>query len=76
MPGVPKWTKRAIVQHLSIGALGARTVGTPSQAVDELERWVNKADVDGFNISYALKPGTFVDVAEMLFPELRRRGLF
>jgi hypothetical protein len=26
--------------------------------------------------AYALKPGTFVDVIELLIPELRRRGLF
>lgn len=76
MPGVAKWTKRAIVQHLSIGALGAHTTGTPAQVADHLEEWVREADVDGFNISYALKPGTFVDVIELLLPELRRRGLF
>ena len=76
LPGVPKWTKKSIVQHLSIGALGANTVGTPSQVADELERWVAEADVDGFNISYAIKPGTFVDVVELLLPEFRKRGLF
>jgi hypothetical protein len=26
--------------------------------------------------AYALKPGTFVDVIELLIPELRKRGLF
>jgi hypothetical protein len=26
--------------------------------------------------AYALKPGTFVDVIELLLPELRKRGLF
>jgi hypothetical protein len=76
MPGVAKWTKRAIVEHLSIGALGANTVGSPSQVADHLERWIEEADIDGFNISYALKPGTFIDVIELLLPELRRRGLF
>lgn len=76
MPGVPKWTKKAIVEHLSIGALGAHTIGTPSQVADHLEHWIDEADVDGFNISYAIKPGTFVDVVELLLPELRSRGLF
>jgi hypothetical protein len=51
-------------------------VGTASQVADEFERWVEEADVDGFNIAYAIKPGTFVDVAELLIPELRKRGLF
>jgi hypothetical protein len=43
---------------------------------DEFERWVREADVDGFNLSYAIKPGTFVNVIELLIPELRTRGLF
>ena len=76
IPGIPKWTKKTIVQHLSIGALGACVVGTPAHVADEFERWVQEADVDGFNISYAIKPGTFVDMIELLLPELRRRGLF
>jgi hypothetical protein len=76
MPESSKWTKKSIVQHLSVGALEANTVRTPSQVADELERWVAEADVNSFNISYSLKPGTFVDVVEMLLPELRRSGLF
>jgi hypothetical protein len=51
-------------------------VGTPTQVADEFERWVSEADVDGFNIAYAIKPGTFIDVAELLIPELKRRGIF
>jgi hypothetical protein len=76
LPGVPKWTKATVAKHLSIGGLGATVVGTPSQVADEFERWVNEADVDGFNIAYALKPQTFIDVIELLLPELRKRGLF
>ncbi|KAF2797232.1 Nitrilotriacetate monooxygenase component A/pristinamycin IIA synthase subunit A [Melanomma pulvis-pyrius CBS 109.77] len=76
LPGVPKWTKSTVAKHLSIGGLGATIVGTPSQVADEFERWVSEADVDGFNIAYAIKPGTFVDVIELLLPELRKRGLF
>jgi len=65
-----------VATHLSIGGLGATVVGTPTQVADEFERWVAEADVDGFNIAYAVKPGTFVDVIELLLPELRSRGLF
>lgn len=76
MPGISKWTKTTIAQHLTIGALGTYVVGTPSQVADDFERWVSEADVDGFNIAYAVKPRTFLDVIELLIPELRRRGLF
>ncbi|KAL5440524.1 hypothetical protein PMIN05_004888 [Paraphaeosphaeria minitans] len=75
-PGIPKWTKKTVAKHITVGGLGATVVGTASQVADEFERWVKEADVDGFNIAYAIKPGTFVDVAELLIPELRKRGLF
>ncbi|KAH8703157.1 putative xenobiotic compound monooxygenase, DszA family [Talaromyces proteolyticus] len=75
-PGVAKWTKLTVAQHITVGGLGTTSVGTPEQVADELERWVREADVDGFNFAYALKPGSFVDIIELLLPELRKRGLF
>ncbi len=54
-PSVHKWTKHTVAAHLSLGGLGATPVGTPQQVADELERWVEEADVDGFNfVSRAL----------------------
>ena len=50
--------------------------GTPKVVVDEMERWIDEADVDGFNVVQYLTPGTAMDVAELIIPELRRRGLF
>ena len=75
-PGVAKWTKLSVGKHITVGGLGATIVGTPAQVADEFERWIEEADIDGFNIAYALKPGTFVDVIELLIPELQKRGLF
>ncbi|KAE8166926.1 luciferase-like domain-containing protein [Aspergillus tamarii] len=75
-PGVDKWTKSTVGQHITVGGLGATPVGTPEQVADEMERWVREADVDGFNLAYAVKPGSFKDIIELLIPELRRRGLF
>ena len=71
-----RWTKQTLAEHIMVGGLGATPVGTPAEVADEMERWVREADVDGFNIAYALFPGTFVDVIELLLPELRKRGLF
>lgn len=48
-PGVAKWTKITVAQHITVGGLGTTSVGTPEQVADELERWVAEADVDGFN---------------------------
>ncbi|OCK80018.1 putative xenobiotic compound monooxygenase, DszA family [Lepidopterella palustris CBS 459.81] len=75
-PGVKKWTKHTVARHITVGGLGATVAGTASEVADEFERWVAEADVDGFNIAYAIKPGTFVDVIELLLPELRKRNLF
>ncbi|KAJ5884717.1 xenobiotic compound monooxygenase [Penicillium taxi] len=75
-PGVAKWTKQTVGQHITVGGLGSTPVGTPAQVADEMERWVEEADVDGFNLAYAVMPGSFKDIIELLIPELRRRGLF
>ncbi|KJX98946.1 hypothetical protein TI39_contig381g00010 [Zymoseptoria brevis] len=71
-----KWTKRTLAEHIMVGGLGVTSVGTPEAVADEMERWVEEADVDGFNIAYALMPQTFEDVVELLIPELQRRGIF
>lgn len=75
-PGVPRWTKHTVANHIKVGGLGATLVGTPGDVADEMERWVREADVDGFNLAYALMPETFVDVIDKLLPVLRARGLF
>ena len=75
-PGTPKWTKHTVANHIKVGGLGATVVGTAEQVADEMERWVEEADVDGFNLAYALMPRTFEDVIEHLLPVLKKRGLF
>jgi len=42
---------------------------------DTLEQWVEEAGVDGFNIAYAITPGTFKDFVELVVPILQERGL-
>ena len=49
-PGVPKWTKATVGQHITVGGLGATPVGTAQQVADHMEQWVREADVDGFNL--------------------------
>lgn len=73
---IPKWTPRVIAERAAIGGLGPVGVGMPAQIADELERWIEEADVDGFNLSYVTTPGTFEDVVDLLIPELQRRGRY
>lgn len=73
---VPKWTPRVIAERAAIGGLGPVSVGSPQTVADEMERWIQEGDLDGFNIGYVTTPGTFEEVVELLIPELRRRGLY
>jgi len=49
--------------------------GGPPAVADEMQRWIDEAHVDGFNLAYAITPGTFEDIVDYLVPELLDRGL-
>jgi FMN-dependent oxidoreductase (nitrilotriacetate monooxygenase family) len=70
------WTVRTIAEHIGIGGVGPVIVGSAQQVADELERWVDATEVDGFNLAYALMPETFTNVVDLLVPELQRRGRY
>ena len=70
------WTVREVAQHVALGGIGPVVAGTPDQVADALEAWVDETGVDGFNLAYALMPGTFVDIVDHLVPELQRRGRY
>ncbi len=69
-----KWTPRDIIERRSIGGLGPVFVGGVQTVADELERWVDDGGVDGFNLAYAITPGTFEDFIDLVVPELQKRG--
>lgn len=70
-----EWTVREVTKYLGLGGLAPVIVGDPVQVADELERWMEEADVDGFNIFEVVRPGTLRDFVELVVPELQRRGL-
>ncbi|MGW8379812.1 LLM class flavin-dependent oxidoreductase [Streptomyces sp. ODS28] len=69
------WTVRQIAEFIGVGGTGAVVVGSPATVAAELRRWRDVAGVDGFNLSYGTKPGSWEDFIELALPELRRRGL-
>jgi FMN-dependent oxidoreductase (nitrilotriacetate monooxygenase family) len=75
-PDGGEWRVRDIAAWGGIGGLGPRVVGSASTVADELQSWVDETDVDGFNLPYAITPGTFEDVVNHLIPELQRRGAY
>ena len=48
--------------------------GTPSVVADEIERWLDEDGVDGINLRQYHSFDTARDFAELVVPELRRRG--
>ena len=71
-----EFTVGDIGRHSAIGGLGPLIVGSGVEIADQLEQWVAETDVDGFNLAYAVTPGTFADVVEHVVPVLRERGLY
>jgi FMN-dependent oxidoreductase (nitrilotriacetate monooxygenase family) len=69
------WTPRRLAEWLCVGGMSASVVGSPKTVVDQMEEWVEVADLDGFNIARVTNFGTFEDFRDLITPELRRRGL-
>ena len=72
-----------IAEWAGIGGLGPIVVGSGAEVADELQEWVSETDVDGFNLAYAVTPGTFEDIVgacdsgadqTRCLPERLRRG--
>ncbi|HEU0256529.1 MAG TPA: LLM class flavin-dependent oxidoreductase, partial [Microbacteriaceae bacterium] len=71
-----EWKVRDIATHAAIGGLGPFIVGSGEEIADQLQEIVDDTDVDGFNLAYALSPGTWEDVIRHVIPVLRERGAY
>ena len=71
-----EWTVRDLAEWGGIGGLGPVLVGSGESIADQLESWVDETGVDGFNLAYAVTPGTFADVITHVVPVLQRRGRY
>ena len=71
-----RWTVREVAEHVSIGGIGPVLVGSPATVADQLEGWIDETGLDGFNLAFVVRPETFVDVVDLLVPELQRRGRY
>ena len=71
-----RWTVREVAEHVSIGGIGPVLVGSPATVADELESWIDETDLDGFNLTFVVRPETFENVVDLVVPELQRRGRY
>ncbi|MGI5221025.1 LLM class flavin-dependent oxidoreductase [Nocardia sp. CA-290969] len=71
-----EWTVRDIGRWAGIGGIGPVFAGSGETVADRLQEWVADTDVDGFNLAYAVTPGTFEDIVRYVIPVLTERGAY
>ncbi|WP_435198666.1 LLM class flavin-dependent oxidoreductase [Janibacter sp. GS2] len=68
------WTFEEMCEYMKVSSLMPVLVGSPQTVANELERWMDEADIDGFNLISVQSPADFEDFVELVVPELQRRG--
>ena len=71
-----RWTIREIAEYVRLGGDGPVLVGSADTVADQIEAWVDETGVDGFNLAGTAVPEAWEQVADLLIPELQRRGRF
>ncbi|MDR7167518.1 FMN-dependent oxidoreductase (nitrilotriacetate monooxygenase family) [Nocardia kruczakiae] len=71
-----EWTVRDIAAWAGIGGMGPVFVGSGTSVADRLQEWVDETDIDGYNLAYAITPGTFEDIVRHVIPVLTERGAY
>ncbi len=69
-----QWTLREAAHYIGIGGLHPTLVGGPVTIADQLESFAEQSGIDGFNLGYAISPGSFEDFVKYVTPELIARG--
>ena len=69
-------TIRQLYTKVAAGFGTRLVIGTANDAADDMQEWLEAGAADGFNICPPLLPGGLDDFAQLVIPELRRRGLF
>jgi FMN-dependent oxidoreductase (nitrilotriacetate monooxygenase family) len=84
----PKVVQDVAGQKARTGALGQQSVGSgrpaaprglvgnPMEVADHIEQWFVEEACDGFNVFPNFVPGSVDAFADLVIPELQRRGLF
>lgn len=75
-PDGGEWAVEDIANWGKIGGIGPLIVGSGEHVADVLQEWVEETDVDGFNLAYAITPGTFADFVDHVVPVLTARGAY
>jgi len=71
-----EWTVGEVAEHVAIGGMGPVFSGGPADVAYAMEDFLARTGIDGFNLAYAVLPETFIDIVELLIPELQKRGVY
>ncbi|MFD8702743.1 LLM class flavin-dependent oxidoreductase [Kitasatospora sp. NPDC059648] len=69
-------TIKQLYQSVSGGRGHRVLIGTPQEIADAMEEWFTGGAADGYNVMPPVLPDGLTDFADLVVPELQRRGLF
>ena len=69
-----EWSLDEIAAYLATGSLMPKIIGSPQTVADALEHWMDESGCDGFNLVPVTQPHGFAEFADLVVPELQRRG--
>ncbi len=69
------WKVRDLVERLGFGD-GPIAVGSPATVADAIQGWLEETDADGLNLGHVVTPASYADFADLVVPELQRRGAY
>lgn len=69
------WKVRDLVERLGFGD-GPIAVGSPAAVADAIQEWLEETDADGINLGHVVTPASYADFADLVVPELQRRGAY
>jgi dimethyl-sulfide monooxygenase len=72
--GTRQWTFAEMCDYMKLASVCPLLVGTAVHIADELERWMDEGDIDGFNLMPIIQPESFVEFVDLVVPELQNRG--
>ncbi|BBI32205.1 LLM class flavin-dependent oxidoreductase [Cohnella abietis] len=63
----------------SVKKIGGRAVvltGSAEQVADQMQTWMEKTGIDGFNLGHLVTPGSLKEVIDLVVPILQERGVY
>lgn len=74
--GGREWKVRDLGRFGPVGGREAYFVGSASEVCDEMMRWTEEADIDGFNLVRTVEPAGLKAFVDLVVPELQDRGVY